>query len=304
METKTAVTFPAFVTEFIGSETSELMLQGIDIIHYLNKAADVCGEGILDFNIGENSFLDDELKTQFVTYIFSCAVSDLLKNKGLAGNYIAGYSMGIYAALYHAGSICFTDGLRIINQAFRYISENAEGGDFAMGLTGGLTMEDVVPLMKEHAPKTFIINCNNVHTFIYSGPKTEIIAVLEAAKQEGALMTRLMNVTIPYHTSYLSVAATNFSTFLTDFEILQPEIPLISSLTRNELKSASEIRLELSRNLHQPFNWHDTIRFFLNQDVKLIFECGAGEGLTKINKFIDGDYKTINLKNFRKFLHG
>jgi malonyl CoA-acyl carrier protein transacylase len=299
---KNAILFPAFVTEFIGTETDELRALGVDIQPYLELAAKICGNGILNFDVKEKSFVQDEEMIQYITYIYSCAVSDVLKKGWIYTDFIAGYSMGIYAALYHARSLSFVDGLNAIQAAYCCIKTAMPPGDFTMGLTGGLEMDDVQKLLKTHGPATHIINSNNPHTFVYSGPVPEIEAIIHAAREEGALMTRVMNVSIPYHSPYLENAAEVFAGFLDTLDLEAPEWPITSSLDQSPLITAENVRTELYKNLAHPFDWFNTVRHFLDQGATCLYECGAGEGLTKINKFIDGDYKTINLKSLRKYL--
>lgn len=301
-EHRIAVVFPAFVTEFIGNETDELSLMGTGFPALLKEAVPVCGEEILSFDIRESAWLQDELKIQYITYIFSCAFSEILRKNRMTGDLAAGYSMGIYAALYHAGCIRFTEGLLLIREAFNAIKNTLPGGAFTMGLTGGLEMHDVDPLLKKYAPGTYIINSNNRHTFVYSGPAREIEALIGAAKEEGALMTRIMNVSVPYHAPYLTKAAEVFAGTLDNIDWKKPQQELISSLSLKPLLTVEDIRQEVTDNLHHPFHWYETIRIFLDRQTDIIIECGAGEGLTKINKFIPGDYKTINLKQFRRSL--
>ncbi len=297
---KTAVIFPAFVTEFIGTETEELRSLGVAINPYLEVASHICGKEILDFDVKERSFVKDELMIQYITYIYSCAVSDALKSRSIQGDYVAAYSMGIYAALYHAQSISFIDGLEIIQTAFFFMKSNLPDRKFAMGITGGLEINDVKCILEKVAPSTHIINSNNRHTFVYSGPLEEIESILHEAKEEGALMTRLMDVSIPYHSPYLQGASEIFAGFLETIDFHSPELTLVSSLTQKNLTTIEEIRNELVDNLSHPFRWFETIQGFLQSGVTTVYECGAGEGLTKINKFIEGNYKTINLKSLRK----
>jgi len=299
---KVAVVFPAFVTEFIGSETAELQLLGADVSGYLERATPICGKEICSFDIRGESFVQDELMIQYITYIYSCAVSDVLRKFQIRGDFVSGYSMGIYAALYHSGSLSFTEGLNTIRLAFGAIQQSMPAGEYTMGLTGGLELHDVTNLLEKTAANTHIINSNNRHTFVYSGPREEIGNLIHAAREEGALMTRVMNVSIPYHSPYLENASRLFSDLLMSISIKAPELLLISSLTQQALRNETEIKKELVNNLFHPFRWFQTIQFFLDQQTNTIIECGAGEGLTKINKFISGEYKTVNLKTLRKFL--
>jgi [acyl-carrier-protein] S-malonyltransferase len=301
MTSRTALVFPAFVIDFIGCETVELEKMGIDVGEYFHRAKGECGNEILGFNIENEELRRNELLVQQATYIFSCAVSDLIKKRGLHVDIVAAYSMGIYSALYHAGSLSFDEGLRCVNEAYRLIRRELEQGEFCMGISGGLELHDIEDLMKKWAPHVFIINSNNPHTFVFSGPSAEMQSLLDAAREEGALMTRKMEVSIPYHSPYLENAAIAFDMFLKEVPVADPLIPILSSIDQRELKSPDELRAEMVKNIFRPFQWFETMKTLLSEGVKTFIECGAGEGLSKINKFIPGEYRTVNLKGLRKY---
>ncbi len=77
----TGFIFPAFVSEYSGNETEILREQSDDFDDLLKKASNHLGLDLTVFDIRNNNFQDHELNTQFMSYIFSCAVSDLLKSK-------------------------------------------------------------------------------------------------------------------------------------------------------------------------------------------------------------------------------
>ncbi len=300
MKSYTAILFPAFVTDFIGCENAELKKMGIEIGDYLQKAGlvlDLTAENLLKT---EGQGRDQELNIQYLTYIYSCAFSDAIRERKIPLHYVSAYSMGIYAALYHSGSLPFSAGLMCIREAFRSISETLSDDAFSMGLVGGLDRADIDLLKTACAPECYIVNSNNQHTFVFSGPEQQIRDLLTAARNEGALMTRMMEVSIPYHSPYLCPAADRFAVYLENTEVTSTSLPYLSSLSLQWLSDPAALRAEMARNLHQPFQWFESVKLLLSSGVKLFIECGAGEGLSKINKFINGDYRTLNLKNFLK----
>jgi len=54
----------------------------------------------------------DSRPDHFFTYAYSCALVDMCCERGLAPDLMAGYSFGIYGALYGSGALSFSDGLR------------------------------------------------------------------------------------------------------------------------------------------------------------------------------------------------
>ena len=131
---KATIIFPAFVREYTGSEQQAISSSRNDFARLLATASDTLRIDLTGFDFANNNFLDDELRSQYISYIFSCAVSDILKKKGIAPSYVSGYSMGLYAALYYCRSVSFLVGLKLIENAWEEISVATADGHYGMGM--------------------------------------------------------------------------------------------------------------------------------------------------------------------------
>ena len=299
---KTAHLFPAFVPEYLGIEPEVIQSFGIDIQSYFEKASKITGTDLTHFNIVENNFQDQPLGSQYVAYIFSCCVSDLLHQQKNIPDYVIYYSMGIYAALYHCRSIDFSTGLHMIYEAYNCIERNLPVEKSGMCAIGGLSFNDINTLIKPYRNEIFIINQNSEFSFLLSGNQSKLKQTLDAAAIEGAMQVRMLPVSQPYHTSLLKNAAAEFSKALLKMKINDPVFSYISSMDQRIITCKQEIVDELISNLYKGFNWWKTVTFLLQNQTHLLIECGAGESLYKIGKFIDGDFQILNLKKLKLFL--
>ena len=68
---------------------------------------------------GRPSSRAEELRT----YAFDCAVAAVYRNSGLEPSYVAGHSLGIYAALAVGGAVSFGDGLAMVERARAFVRE-------------------------------------------------------------------------------------------------------------------------------------------------------------------------------------
>lgn len=294
--------FPAFVHEYIGTEQQILSGLSDDFDILLKKAAEHSNSDLLNFNILTNNFLSDELKTQFITYIFSCSISNILKKNNVLPAYTAGYSMGLYAALYFCESVTFEDGLDLIQNAFDIITNPITKQKFGMGIVVGLDNDDLNNIIFNNFENIEIINENNKHTFVISGLFSEVKMLLEMAREEGALHTRLLSVTCPYHTKFMNEASNIFDEYLYKKKIYSPKFHIISLTDQKIITSEKEVRNMLVKNINSSINWHKTICKMLDLNIKTFVECGAGKTLYKIAKFIDGDFKIYPINRLKKFL--
>ncbi len=291
MKNKTAFIFPAFITEFTRNEIEFLDKNSVDFNDYLHRASVALNIDLPEFSYNTDVYRNDELNSQLLAYLLSCAFSDILQNKGIVPELIAGYSMGIYASLYAAQSITIEDGAKLIFSAYNLVNDITGTGIYGMGAIIGLSTEDVENLIKNNAPDVEIININNEHSLVIAGKKKDVVIVLKKAKEEGAFSTAELTVDTPYHSKYLLKYSDSFQKYINTISIKSAKIPIISTYDQREFTKLSEIKSEFIFNLTGKINWNKTMQKLIENNVSEIYECGAGKDLKKISRFIDGDYK-------------
>lgn len=302
---KSAFIFPAFINEY-----PENPFGGLQELHdrfqdLLTKASSLVDAGLLDFDFPSNHFLWDELKTQYLTYIYSCAVADVLNEKKIIPAYSAGYSMGIYAALVHAKVVTFDNGLLLIRNAYETIRNTVQDKKYGMCSIVGLTREDINSLILSHNLRLEITNQNSSFAFVISGFHIDILKLLKVATEDGALHTHLLNVSLPYHSDFLMKTEQVFSGFIETIPFKDPQTKIISLINQQILENQESIKKEVIINLFTPLNWYLTQTELLRSGVNLLVECGPGKNLVKNSKFIEGEYQFLNLGGFFKQLeHG
>ncbi|MCK5028751.1 MAG: ACP S-malonyltransferase [Bacteroidales bacterium] len=291
MSNKTAFVFPAFITEFTGKELDFIQRNNLSLSSYINKASELIGYNLPEFAYENNEYQNNEFLSQLLAYIFSCSISDILLLKDLKPNFVAGYSMGIYAALYSTGAISFSDGIRIIKSAFDLTEELRVSEDYGMGSIIGLSIDDVNILINNTNHTTEIININNEYSLVVAGKKREIKKILREAKNEGALSTTELTVNTPYHSEYMLKYSDEFASFVDSLQIKTPRCPIISTFDQREITEAAELKKELVFNLTRKINWFGTMQIIIEKNVTEFYECGAGKDLKKISRFICGNYQ-------------
>lgn len=290
MSEKTAFVFPAFITEFTKKELDFLSENSIDFNNYLQRVSIALEIDMPEFSYLSNNY-NNELKSQLLAYLFSCAFYDILEQKGIKPQFVSGYSMGIYASLYASKSISLEEGAKFIYTAYSIVSELAETKKFSMGAIIGLTVKDIEYLIEKNAPNAEIINVNNEHSLVVAGERIDVDLILEKAKEEGAMSSIALTVNTPYHSKYLLKYSESFKKYINTIQICDAEIPIISTYDQREIVKVSEIKSELLFNLTSKINWYKTMHKLLKEGVSIIYECGAGKDLKKISRFIKGNYK-------------
>jgi malonyl CoA-acyl carrier protein transacylase len=290
MRQKLAFIYPAFVLKYTGKEVSVLERNKVPFSEKLLEVSNYTGDDFSDFDIVNNSFLNDELKNQYLSYIFSCTFSDILKENRFDADYIAGFSMGLYAALYKAGSIDFKTGALIIKDVFYTIKDILAGKNFSMASVIGFSKEDINIYLQKFSSIECVVQ-NGEHSFVLSGPEKDMGSALEFFQEEGAIHLSKFSVSCPYHSSVLSPFRSLFEKLLEKYTINDAIIPIISFIDNRQISTAGELKEEIVKNIISPLNFYNSIIFLQEQGVKRIIEVGPGDSLTKSSKFIEGDFE-------------
>jgi malonyl CoA-acyl carrier protein transacylase len=302
-ENYTAFIFPAFASDYNDHPARDIPGFNDLFNEFLGKATVVDPE-LAGFRFAGLTFSDDELKTQYITYIYSCAASSLIRRKKITPVMTAGYSMGIYASLFDACAVTFETGLEMIRIAFQSLCTRHLNHPYSMGILIGLDARDIQQLIGQYSLRIEITNQNAAHSFVVSGYRNDIQQLNELAMNEGALHVRDLAVTIPYHSSFLEKNAREFALQVNHLEIKVPETPIISLIDQVMLSTPDAIREELTRNLYHPLHWMQTMDNMLEKKVSRFIECGNSNGLARNARFIEGNYRfdTLNAIVFPSIL--
>lgn len=225
-----------------------------------------------------------ELRAQVATYLVSCSAADYLHARGIRLDAVSGYSMGIYGALYATGAVAFPTGLRLIEEAYALVVDEAATRDYVNGIIVGLTVSDCLTLMGAESPIE-ITNRNNPHSLVVTGPREAVIGLLDAARTEGALTARLLDFGAPYHHRVLARSAEYFSSVVARCEIGEARCPVVSSIDQRFLTAPGDLARELAENLATPLDWHTTMQTMLDHGITRYVECGPGTSLEKCSRF-------------------
>jgi len=292
-----AFIFPAFTSDYTDHPGKRITGFEPQFHALLQTAAGLVDSTLSDVDLDGRTFRENELHSQYITYIYSCAASSLLRKSGFSPAMSAGYSMGIYASLFDAGSVSFKTGLELIRLAFRSLKLAIGSEAYGMASLIGLTGRDIHHLIDLSDLRVEITNQNAPHSFVVSGYREDILKLLELAKEEGALHTRDLEVSIPYHSVFLKEGAMHFAQQISHIEIKNPENQIISLIDQTFLSTPSIIRQELVNNLFYSLNWFRSKQAMLQNGISVFVECGPSKGLVKNSKFVDGKFLFYSLSS-------
>ncbi|MCY4413790.1 MAG: ACP S-malonyltransferase [Alphaproteobacteria bacterium] len=191
--------------------------------------------------------------------------------------FLAGHSVGEYAALVAAKSLEFSDAIKVLGVRGQ-IMEEAEVDGGLVALIGGET-EDVERLVWETNDQCLdscsiaLFNAPSQH--VVGGPR-KTLAVLK--EKVAAPIRRAVDVAVsgPFHTPYMAFAQERLLPILKAMIISPPERCVFSSVTGAKLEGVEDVRAALSLQTQGPVLWTHVMRLLYNAEVRNAVEAGPG----------------------------
>src|ERR1700694_3381824 len=202
--------------------------------------------------------------------------------------FVAGHSLGEYAALAAAGSFSVSDAARLLRTRGLAMQKAVPVGVGAMAALLGLDYEAAVAVANEAAQGQVCeaANDNGAGQVVVSGDRAAVERALEIAKTKGAQRARLLPVSAPFHCRLMQPAADVMAKALADVTILQPASPLVSNVLAAPINDPDEIRRRLVEQVTGTVRWRESVAYMASQGVTRFFEIGAGKVLSGLVKRI------------------
>lgn len=293
---KIAFVFPGQGTQYIGMgkelyENNELAKNEFDKIF---SSLDIDLKSVM-FE-GTEEELKDTKNTQPAIVAMSLVLEKLLRAKGIVPDYVAGHSVGEYAAIGSAGFLSMEDAVKLTSLRGKAMSEVSAKVSGSMAAIIGMESDKIVELLKTISGIVEAVNFNEPKQTVIAGEKEAITNACVLLKENGARRAMELAVSGPFHSSLMKPAGDILKEELNNFNFKDSEIPLIGNTTATEIKTADLLKDELYNQSFGPVKWVETIRNLKNLGVTKIYEIGPGKVLNGLIKKIDKEIEVINIE--------
>ena len=296
---KVAFLFPGQGAQYVG--------MGKEIADQYKSAGKIFDEATaaLGFDVREMIFNSDDetLKitenTQPTIVTTSIACMQPLLEKGIRPDFVAGLSLGEYAAHVAAGTISFKDAVSLVKKRGKYMQEAVPVGVGAMAAIIGLESNDVIECCKEASQVGIVepANFNCPGQIVVAGETAAVEKAAELCKAKGAKRAMLLPVSAPFHCTLLKPAGEKLAGELDKVSLNDIKIPVVTNVTGEAIVDKSMVKELLVRQVSTSVMWEKCIRTMLDQGVDTFVEIGPGKVLSGFVKKIDKEATVLNVEN-------
>ncbi len=251
---------------------------------------------------GPEESLTDTINAQ--PALLACSAAALAALQSELGSlpmptFFAGHSMGEYSALVAAGSIGYTDGLRLVRERGRLMKEAGQKAPGLMAAILGLDESVVAQVCAEAQIASRgivqIANDNCPGQIVISGDRVGMERAMADLEAAGARKVVALAVSIAAHSPLMAPAAIELKAAIDATPIHLPIAPVIGNTSAMPLTSADSIRAELVAQLTGSVRWTASMQYAVDAGVETFVEIGPGDVLSGLLKRIARKSERISL---------
>ena len=219
-----------------------------------------------------------------------------LAARNLAPAFVAGHSLGEYAAHVAAGTFAFADAVRLVRRRGQYMQEAVPVGMGAMAAVLGLET-DVVRRACAEAAEGAVVSPANLN----GGGQVVIAGAREAVARAGARATALgarrvlaLPVSAPFHCALMAPAEARLAPQLCAMATAEPRVPVVANVDAEPKRDATAAIEALVRQVSAPVRWEDVVVRLASEGVTTYVEVGPGTVLSGLVRKIHRDATVVS----------
>lgn len=245
---------------------------------------------------GPEDRLNDTRQTQPCLVATCVATLAALRSEvALRPAFVAGHSVGEYAALVAAGVLAADDALRLVARRGHLMAEAAPDG--GMSAVIGLDRSEVAAAVAATGAGDALVvaNDNAPGQVVISGTKAALETAAATLQEAGARRVISLKVSGPFHSPGMAAAGDALAAAFAGVDWRDADPPVVSNVTGEPVTDAGEIQALLARQVSSPVEWVRSVRSMRAAGVDTFVEIGPGAALTGMVRRVAPEARTLNV---------
>lgn len=244
---------------------------------------------------GPEDALKQTVNTQPCIVTMSIAALESLKSElDVKPDYVAGHSLGEYCAMYASGVMSLDNTLKAIQKRADLMGATHGG---AMSAVLNAPQGALEEALKEASSVGYVdvANYNSPAQVVITGDEAAVQKAGELLLAKGARRVVPLPVSGAFHSKFMENAGKEFENFVSDLELNNALIPVITNVDAQASTESSDFRIKMPKQIYSSVHWTQTIQKMAADGVEIFIEIGPGKVLAGLNKKIAPGASVFNV---------
>ena len=244
---------------------------------------------------GPEDALKQTVNTQPCIVTMSIAALESLKSElDVKPDYVAGHSLGEYCAMYASGVMSLDNTLKAIQKRADLMGATHGGAMLAVLNAPEGALEEA---LKEASSVGYVdvANYNSPAQVVITGDEAAVQKAGELLLAKGARRVVPLPVSGAFHSKFMENAGKEFENFVSDLELNNALIPVITNVDAQASTESSDFRIKMPKQIYSSVHWTQTIQKMAADGVEIFIEIGPGKVLAGLNKKIAPEASVFNV---------
>lgn len=209
----------------------------------------------------------------------------LTVDHGLTPQFVAGHSVGAFAAAVTAGVMTLREALAAVELRGRWMVKACAHGDWGMSVLRGLPTRSAVEIAGAVATiddPIWVANINSATQTALSGTASALQACADVSRRAGALACERLDVAVASHCPVQKDTARRMAEHLASLPRREPTVRYLTNTTGRVTTSAATVLDDLAHAVARPVQWYDATRLMGELGVACAVETAPGHTLTRL----------------------
>ena len=268
------------------------------------QANDFFGRRISDVMFyGSEEELMKTINTQPSVFLYEVILAKCQNE--IRPDFVAGHSLGEFAALVVSNCISFEDGLNLVLNRAIIGQKMCEKTPTSMAAIIGLKDEYIERRLKEIIDETgelvYLANYNGPGQIVITGSRSGVKYALKAFRAEGAKKAVLLPIGGSFHSPFMNEAQKELGKIIESIEFKTPSIPVFQCVDARMHIDSDEIKRNLIEHITHSVLWTQITHNMVNVGVRNFYEVGTDDTLTKIVARMYPDKNVMSLLDIQTY---
>jgi len=248
---------------------------------------------------GPEEDLQRTANTQPAILAVAVAALRALETRGVRAQWVAGHSLGEYAALVAAGTLTLRDAVTTVRRRGELMQEAVPLGVGAMAAILGLDLPEIEGACRDAEEGEVVApaNINSPGQVVIAGHAGAVARASLRCKEAGAKKVVALAVSAPFHCALMKPAQDQLEPLLSALPFPDPAMPLVNNVEARPVRSGQECREGLVRQVSAPVRWQASVERLVAEGARTFVEIGPGTVLSGLVRKIAREVTVLNVES-------